>query len=353
MENSEYMNEILHKKLGLNSTLKKCQSLIDLQRMMLIKEYNIKNQELFEKYYLNDDITNKQSNDVINSKIKNIFNMNNYEQNIKSEAWQKDTSKMFLGLNDENKGKSDNAYFEYNYSNRNKKKEGLIFIRNFFGKMKSAKKVKNVYNKKTNKLFDKNIFENYKYRYKYNNKKEEKSKNKQKEVNKIWNQISHKYDHNFSSKEKKFNDKYFNNIRLLTEIKNSKSNKNFKNRFKIKKNIFPEINTSNSTKNIKNKKNLQISKVYGNKTFNEKLQSIYIGENKYKYMTINTEEKNKNFDMPELLEHKKIPLFKKNRKVFLSPLHYSKYEQMVEIKNQLIKIGFHDKDVFKIYNKNV
>jgi hypothetical protein len=26
---------------------------------------------------------------------------------------------------------------------------------------------------------------------------------------------------------------------------------------------------------------------------------------------------------------------------------------MVEIKNQLIKIGFHDKDVFKIYNKNV
>lgn len=352
MENNDYINEIIHKKLGLNSTLKKCQSLIDLQRMMLIKEYNIKNQELLEKYYLNDDITNKQSNDVINSKIKNIFNMNNYEQNIKSEAWQKDMSKMFLGLNDENKGKSENAYFEYNYNNRNKKKEGLLFIRNFFGKMKSAKKIKNIYNKKIDKIFDKNKFENYKYKYKYE-KKEEKSRNKEKDVNKIWNQISHKYNHNFSLKESKMKMNDYNNIRLLTEIKNSKSNKNFINKYKIKKNIFPEIASSNSTKNIKNKKNMQISKIYGNKTFNEQLKSIYIGQNKYKYMTINTEEKNKNFDMPDLLEHKKIPLFKKNRKVYLSPLHYSKYEQMMEIKNKLIKVGLHDKEVFKIYNKNV
>ena len=91
---------------------------------------------------------------------------------------------------------------------------------------------------------------------------------------------------------------------------------------------------------------------YKNKKFREQLKMIYKG--KYKYMTLNNEKnKNKNFDMPELLEDRKFPLFKKNNKVFLSPLHFSKFEQMNEIKNKLIKVGFLDKDVFKIYNKNV
>ena len=96
-----------------------------------------------------------------------------------------------------------------------------------------------------------------------------------------------------------------------------------------------------------------------------------IYEGRYKYMTLNNEKNtNKNFDMPKLLEDRKIPLFKKNNKLFLSPLHFSKlfkknnklflsplhfskFEQMNEIKNKLVKAGILDKEIFKIYNKNV
>ena len=374
MENNNYINEFIHKKLGWNSTLNKCQSLINFQRMMILKENNIKNEDLLEKYYLNDDITNKQSNDVINNRIKDIFNLNNYEQNIKSEAWQKDLSKMFLGLNDENKGKSDNLYFEYNYSNRNKKKEGLIFIRNFFRKMKSAKKIKNLYNKKSDKKNKiNNILDNYGYNYKFRkNKKEEKKSEKEKEeknINNIWNKISLKYGNN-SFEEKQIHDNDYYNIRYLTEIKknfnkyennikNNIINKNIKilnlsenNNQNIKK-IFPEIVTSFSAKNLKSNKNKNYSSIYRNKTFNEKLKNVYEGNNKYKYMTLNKNNKKENFDIPELLEHKNFKFLKKKNKIFLSPLHYSKYEQMTEIKNKLIKTGFLDKDVFKIYNKNL
>ena len=57
--------------------------------------------------------------------------------------------------------------------------------------------------------------------------------------------------------------------------------------------------------------------------------------------------------MPKLLEDRKITLFKKNNKLVLSPLHFSKFEQMNEIKNKLVKAGILDKEIFKIYNKNV
>ena len=73
-------------------------------------------------------------------------------------------------------------------------------------------------------------------------------------------------------------------------------------------------------------------------------------------MTLNSESNKlsrKNFEMPELLEERKIRLFKKNNKIFLSPIHFSKYVQMTEIKNNLIKEGFLDKDVFKICNKKI
>jgi hypothetical protein len=135
---------------------------------------------------------------------------------------------------------------------------------------------------------------------------------------------------------------YNNNINNKYSIDNIKKRKLFRNK-KIKKGFFPEITTSNSEKILFNK----------NKTYNEQIKQIYIGKNKYQYITLNKENKNKNFDMPKLLEHKNYPLFKKNNQIFLSPLHYSKYEQMNEIRNKLIKVGFLDKDVFKIYNKNV
>ena len=151
------------------------------------------------------------------------------------------------------------------------------------------------------------------------------------------------------------------NIRYLTESKSNKSNNNInftKNKYNnlksinVKKHIFPQIATSNSSKNIKTKKYFNTATTYANKKFNEQLKMIY--EGRYKYMTLNNEKNtNKNFDMPKLLEDRKIPLFKKNNKLFLSPLHFSKFEQMNEIKNKLVKAGILDKEIFKIYNKNV
>ena len=78
MKESSSINDMIRKKLEMNETLKKCQSLINIQRLMIMKEYNIRNKNLLEKYYLNGDMTNKQSDDVINNRIKNnIFNLNN------------------------------------------------------------------------------------------------------------------------------------------------------------------------------------------------------------------------------------------------------------------------------------
>ena len=329
MKESSSINDLIHRKLELSETFKKCQSLINMQRLMLIKEYGVQNHHLLEKYYLTGDMTNKQSNEVINKRIKNIFNLNNYEQNIKKEAWQKDLTKMYLGLNDENKGKSENAFFDYNYNNRNKKKEGLIFIKNFFGKMKSAKKIKNLYNKKNSiiKSYQKNFFDKMK-KNDDKNKKIITKEEKEKEMNKIWDTIKIKYNSSF--KDISEDDLHKKNIQFFTEINNIRK----KNLFKIKSPIS------------RNQKS--------NKTKNEKLKKVY--EGKYKYMTLNSESNKlsrKNFEMPELLEERKIRLFKKNNKIFLSPLHFSKYVQMTEIKNNLIKEGFLDKDVFKICNKKI
>ena len=343
------MSDMIRTKLEMNETLKKCQSLINIQRIMIMKEYNIRNKNLLEKYFLNGDITNKQNDDVINKRIKNnIFNLNNYEQNIKKEAWQKDLNKMYLGLNDENKGKSGNVFFDYNYNSRNKKKEGLIFIKNFFGKMKSVKKIKNLYKKRSTiiKSYQKNIYDNNIKILNNIKKKEikEKKEEKEHEINKIWDKIKIKYNSSF--KDINEQELHNRNINFLTEINNIK-----------KKNFFPKIVISNSAKEIFNKKNKENKGIYRNKTYNEQLRNIYEGKyKKNKYRTLNSESnKNaeKNFDMPELLQDKEINYFKKNNKNFLSPLHFSKYIQMNEIKNSLIKEGFLDKDVFKICTKNI
>ena len=350
MKESNSINDMIRKKLEMNETLKKCQSLINIQRLMIMKEYNIRNKNLLEKYYLNGDMTNKQSDDVINNRIKNnIFNLNNYEQNIKKEAWQKDLNKIYLGLNDENKGKSDNAFFDYNYNSRNKKKEGLIFIKNFFVKMKSAKKTKNLYKKRNTiiKTYQKNNIYDNNIKILNNNKKKELEELKQKkenEINKIWNKIKIKY--NTSFKDINEQELHKNNINFFTEINNIK-----------KKKLFPEIVISNSTKAIFNK-NPKNKYIYRNKTYNEKLKNIYESKNKNKnkYRTLNSESNKNilnNFEMPELLQDKQINFFKKNNKIFLSPLHFSKYVQMKAIKNSLIKEGFLDKDVFKSCTNNI
>lgn len=355
MKESNSINDLINRKLELNETFNKCQSLINMQKLMLIKEYNIQNHRLLEKYILIGDMTNKQSNEVINTRIKNIFNLNNYEQNIKKEAWQKDLTKIYLGLNDENKGKSENAFFDYNFNRRNKKKEGLIFIKNFFGKMK---KIKNLYKKNS---IIKSYQKNYSDKIKKNNDKNEKKISKEeeeKEMNRIWDSIKIKYNSSF--KDINEDELHKKNIEFFTEINNRKRNNLFKIKSpisrnqKLKKFFIPKIATSNSSKVIFNSKLKEYINIHKNKTYNAKLKKVY--EGKYKNNTLNSESNKiskNNFEIPELLQERKTRLFKKNNKIFLSPLHFSKYIQMTEIKNRLIKEGFLDKDVFKICNKNI
>ena len=43
MENNRSINDMIRNKLELSSTLKKCQSFMNMQRMMIIRGYKIKN----------------------------------------------------------------------------------------------------------------------------------------------------------------------------------------------------------------------------------------------------------------------------------------------------------------------
>ena len=121
-------NDDLHSLSGLNSTLKKCQSLITLQRIMILRsntnyENNEKEKKDLEKHFVMDiDITKKQNPEVINSRLHNFFNMNNYQQNIKKHALKKDISKIYLGINDD-KDNKDDELLEYNFKKREKKKK--------------------------------------------------------------------------------------------------------------------------------------------------------------------------------------------------------------------------------------
>ena len=413
----------LQTKSELNSTLKKCQSLMTLQKMMIIRanpsltEKEIeKNISLEQKYNLDVDTTNKQSNDFINKKLKNFFNMSNYEQNIKKEAWKKDLTKIFLGINTDEKDNKEGGgdFEEYNFANREKKKAGLLFLRNFFGKMKS---VKNRSYKIKDKSKEKHINLNKYEKFFYHNK--DKQKISEEDINLVLNKLKIKYSpqkENFDDEDKK------NDIKFLTEINNNNANciydekfkknvfgrknlfnshyhlnefskrlntegKNKNNNKSINKNYFPTITMNNSKKaktimnehrsnkndmrNIKmtvsdqnifdkNKnQKILIKGINRNKTYLEKLKKIYKNgnannnNNNNNKNNKNVKYKNNNYEMPKLLQYKEKPLFKKNNQLFFSPLHYSKYAQMKEIKDKLVGIGFLDKEVFAVYNKNI
>ena len=139
----------------LNPAIKKCQSFMTMQKILFLKSnkklnpkgYGGLSNNTLKKYDLDFDYTKKENSEFINRRLKNYFNLENYEQNIKNQAWKKDLSKMFLGLNNNNDNfdyveKNDNDFGEYNFEKRENKKEGLIFLKNFFGRMKSIKKDK-------------------------------------------------------------------------------------------------------------------------------------------------------------------------------------------------------------------
>lgn len=149
----------------LNPAIKKCQSFMTMQKMLFLKSnkklnpkgYGGLSNNTLKKYDLDFDYTKKENSEFINRRLKNYFNLENYEQNIKNQAWKKDLSKMFLGLNNNNDNfeyveKNENDFGEYNFEKRENKKEGLIFLRNFFGRMKSAKRDKDkIYRKEKSK----------------------------------------------------------------------------------------------------------------------------------------------------------------------------------------------------------
>ena len=408
---SEYEN--IYSPSSLNSTLKKCNSLISLQRLMILRadpETNpakvIRLKDITSKNVIDIDITKKQNPEVINQRLKKFFNMNNYEKNIKSQAWKKDLNHIYLGLNDE-KDNKDSQFFEYNFEKRNKKKEGLMFLRNFFGQLKMVKKDKY---KKRDKSKEKIINLNKYEKYYFHNRKNDPKKVNEEDLNILLNKLKIKYSpqklkeeklnkmenkflteinnnsFNFNNKFKSkdfrkqnlFNSKYhlnqmskkfntanneesirnnnrylFPKIKSTFEIEKNKATMTM-TEHKINNNELKYIKTNASDRTIFNKNKIKLNKgINKKKIYLENLKNIYKNKEKNKYRTINNESIN-NFEMPKLLIYKEKPLFKKNNQLFFSPLHYSKYEQMREIKDKLIGVtGLLDKEVFAVYNKNI
>lgn len=414
-------NDNLHSSSELNSTLNKCQSLINLQRQMIRRanpESNMIDKEkmknLEKKYELDIDITKKENAEVINHRMKKFFNMNNYEGHIKKVAWKKDLSKIYLGLGDD-KDNKDLEFEEYNFKKREKKKERLMFLRNFFGQLKSVKVEKKKLDKSKENLIYLNKYEKNYYHSK-DKSNDIKIKINEKDLDLIVDRLKLKYSPEKINNESKNREIILNNnYNNLTEINNNSSifnEKNKKNIYKIqnlfnskyhltelskkfikenyKNNIvnsnrylFPKIKYSHksekkksntlmaenrvnrnqiknmkinvSDKNIFNKNKIQFRLGKGfnrNKTYLEQLKNIYKSRSKKKIRIINN--KSNNYEMPELLTYKEKPLFKKNNQLFFSPLHYSKYEQMKEIRDRLTGItGLMDKEVFTVYNKNI
>jgi hypothetical protein len=196
----------------LSSTLKKCQSLISKNKML----FQINNSQsgkddsddLYQKYNLDVDITKKENADFINKRMKQFFNIENYEQNIKKEAWKKDITKMFLGLNNnvnniEGNDNSENELAEYNFEKREKKKEGLMFLKNFFKQMKSIKRNKLRKDIKKEREIKLNKYDNYNYNDKHFFEKKINDEEINFLINKLRNRYSPKKEKEENKNEKK------------------------------------------------------------------------------------------------------------------------------------------------------
>lgn len=253
----------------LSSTLKKCQSLISKNKML----FQINNSqsgkddsdELYQKYNLDVDITKKENADFINKRMKQFFNIENYEQNIKKEAWKKDITKMFLGLNNnanniEGNDNNENELAEYNFEKREKKKEGLMFLKNFFKQMKSIKRNKLRKDLKKERAIKLNKYDNYNYN---DNHFFEKKINDE-EINFLINKLRNRYSPKKAKEENK-NEKKNEIINSLTEAnvnKNSitisdkiKDNLGRKSLFHPQKSINPTSQRFNTENNYNENNN--------------------------------------------------------------------------------------------------
>ncbi len=114
---------------------------------------------------------------------------------------------MYLGIDDE-KDNKDSQFFEYNFEKREKKKEGLMFLKNFFGQLKSVKQDKY---KKKEKSKEKIIHLNKYEKYYFHTRENERKKVNEEELNFILNKLKVKYSPQKVKEEKinKIKNKYF------------------------------------------------------------------------------------------------------------------------------------------------
>ena len=284
----------------LSSTLKKCQSLITKNKML----FHINNsqsgkddsEDLYQKYDLDVDITKKENDDFINKRMKLFFNLENYEQNIKKETWKKDITKMFLGLNNNDNNivgnsnnENGNELGEYNFEKRENKKEGLMFLKNFFKQMKSIKKNKLKKDIKKERAIKLNKNDNYNYNY--NDKHFFEKKINDEEINFLINKLRNRYSPKKPKEENK-NEKKNEIINSLTESNVNKNSISISDKIKDdlgKKSLFHPLKSINQTNQRFNTENNYNEK---NNNLNDKFSFPKI-KNSFstnRYNTINNEK---------------------------------------------------------------
>ena len=284
----------------LSSTLKKCQSLITKNKML----FHINNsqsgkddsEDLYQKYNLDVDITKKENDDFINKRMKLFFNLENYEQNIKKETWKKDITKMFLGLNNNDNNivgnsnnENGNELGEYNFEKRENKKEGLMFLKNFFKQMKSIKKNKLKKDIKKERAIKLNKNDNYNYNY--NDKHFFEKKINDEEINFLINKLRNRYSPKKPKEENK-NEKKNEIINSLTESNVNKNSISISDKIKDdlgKKSLFHPLKSINQTNQRFNTENNYNEK---NNNLNDKFSFPKI-KNSFstnRYNTINNEK---------------------------------------------------------------
>ena len=284
----------------LSSTLKKCQSLITKNKML----FHINNsqsgkddsEDLYQKYDLDVDITKKENDDFINKRMKLFFNLENYEQNIKKETWKKDITKMFLGLNNNDNNivgnsnnENGNELGEYNFEKRENKKEGLMFLKNFFKQMKSIKKNKLKKDIKKERAIKLNKNDNYNYNY--NDKHFFEKKINDEEINFLINKLRNRYSPKKPKEENK-NEKKNEIINSLTESNANKNSISISDKIKDdlgKKSLFHPLKSINQTNQRFNTENNYNEK---NNNLNDKFSFPKI-KNSFstnRYNTINNEK---------------------------------------------------------------
>jgi hypothetical protein len=253
-------------------------------------------EDLYQKYNLDVDITKKENDDFINKRMKLFFNLENYEQNIKKETWKKDITKMFLGLNNNDNNivgnsnnENGNELGEYNFEKRENKKEGLMFLKNFFKQMKSIKKNKLKKDIKKERAIKLNKNDNYNYNY--NDKHFFEKKINDEEINFLINKLRNRYSPKKVKEENK-NEKKKEIINSLTEANVKKNSKSINDKIKDdlrKKSLFHPLKSISQTNQRFNTENNYNEK---NNNLNDKFlfPKIKNSFSANRYNTINNEK---------------------------------------------------------------